>query len=202
MLVASGAGVLAPYLTKVAIDENIASGDVRGLVVTSALLAGALTAVYLTSAGQGYILSWVGQKVLTTLRGQLFRHLQELSVPYHDKHIVGITISRVINDVAVINELLSQGLIGVIGDGVLLVSIIGTMVAMEPRLALLTFSVLPLMVAATVWFSRHARVAYRETREKIGAVVGDLAENIGGMRVIQAFAQEENIQLTFRSFLA
>lgn len=198
VLAASGAGVLAPYLTKVAIDENIASGDVRGLIVTSAMLAGALAAVYLASAGQNYVLSWVGQKVLTTLRGQLFRHLQELSIPYHDRHIVGVTISRVINDVAVINELLSQGLVGVMGDGVLLVSIIGTMVAMEPRLALLTFSVLPLMVAATVLFSRHARVAYRETREKIGAVVGDLAENIGGMRVIQAFVQEEHTQEQFQ----
>jgi len=198
MLIASGAGILAPYLTKVAIDENIASGDVRGLIATSAMLAGALAAVYLTSAAQSYILSWVGQKVLTALRGQLFRHLQALSVPYHDKHIVGVTISRVINDVAVINELLSEGLIGVIGDGVLLVSIIGTMVAMESRLALLTFSVLPLMVAATVLFSRHARAAYRETREKIGAVVGDLAENIGGMRVIQAFVQEEHTQEQFQ----
>jgi ABC-type multidrug transport system fused ATPase/permease subunit len=198
MLIATGAGILAPYLTKVAIDQNIGSGDVRGLVTTSAFLAGALTAVYLTSAGQSYILSWVGQKVLTTLRGQLFSHLQELSVPYHDKHIVGVTISRVINDVAVINELLSQGLIGVIGDGILLVGIIGTMVAMEPRLALLTFSVLPFMAIATVLFSRRARVAFRETREKIGAVVGDLAENIGGMRVIQAFAQEGTIQEHFQ----
>ncbi len=197
MLIASVAGVLAPYLTKVAIDEDIASGDVPGLVGTSALLGGALTAIYLASAGQSYILSWVGQKVLTNLRGQLFRHLQQLSIPYHDRHIVGVTISRVINGVAVINELLSQGLIGVIGDGVLLVSIIGTMIAMELRLALLTFSVLPLMVVATVLFSRQARVAYRETRERIGAVVGDLAENIGGMRVIQAFVQEQNTQEQF-----
>ncbi len=198
MLIASGAGILAPYLTKVAIDENIASGDVRGLTVTSLWLAAALTAVYAASAGQSYILSWVGQKVLATLRRQLFRHLQELSVPYHDRHIVGVTISRVINDVAVINELLSQGLIGVIGDGVLLISIIVTMMIMEWRLALLTFSVLPLMVIATLIFSRHARVAYRETREKVGAVVGDLAENLGGMRVIQAFAQEETTHEQFR----
>ena len=197
MLIASGAGILAPYLTKVAIDENIASGDVRGLIFTCLYLAGALTAAYLTSAGQDYILSWVGQKVLTTMRGQLFRHLQDLSTPYHDKHIVGVTISRVINDVSVINELLSQGLIGVIGDGVLLVGIIGAMVAMEPRLALLTFSVLPPMVVATVLFSRRARVAFRETRAKIGAVVGDLAENIGGMRVIQAFVQEETTRERF-----
>ncbi len=86
MLIASGAGLLAPYLTKVAIDENIAASDVPGLLIrTSALLAGTLTAIYLASAGQSYILSWVGQKVLATLRGQLFRHLQALSVPYHDR---------------------------------------------------------------------------------------------------------------------
>ncbi len=198
MFAASWAGLYAPILTKVAIDENIAAGDVRGLVWTSAKLAGALAVTYVASAGQSYILSWVGQKVLTTLRAQLFRHLQALSVPYHDKHLVGVTISRVINDVAVINELLSEGLVGMLGDSILLVGIIGTMVALEPRLALLTFSVLPLMVVATLIFSRHARVAFRETRERIGAVVGDLAENISGMRVIQAFAQERATQDQFR----
>ena len=136
MLIASGAGVLAPYLTAVAIDGNITAKDVPGLIRTSALLAGALTAIYVASAGQSYLLSWVGQKVLATLRGQLFRHLQKLSVPYHDRNIVGVSVSRVINDVAVINDLLTEGLIGVLGDSVLLVSIIVTMLAMEAHLAL------------------------------------------------------------------
>jgi ATP-binding cassette subfamily B multidrug efflux pump len=198
MFLSSGASLYAPYLTKVAIDENIANADVPGLIRTSALLAGALAVTYVASAVQTYILSWVGQKVLTNLRGQLFNYLQALSVPYHDKHLVGVTISRVINDVAVINDLLSEGLVGLMGDSILLVGIVGTMVVMEARLALLTFSVLPMMVLATIIFSRHARVAYRETREKIGAVVGDLAENISGMRVIQAFAQEDATQEQFR----
>jgi ATP-binding cassette subfamily B multidrug efflux pump len=197
MFVSSGAGLLAPYLTKVAIDQNIASGDVRGLLITGLELAGALSVVYVASAAQTYTLSWVGHRVLTALRDRLFRHLQILSIPYHDKHIVGVTISRVISDVEVINELLSQGLISMIGDGILLVGTIVVMVAMEPRLALLAFSVLPLMVLITIWFSRRARVAYRETRLSIGAVLGDLAENIGGMRVIQAFAQEESTQERF-----
>jgi ABC-type multidrug transport system fused ATPase/permease subunit len=197
MLISSGAGLLAPYLTKVAIDQNIASGDIHGLVRTSIWLAAALTAVYVASAGQSYILAWVGQRTLMTLRNQLFYHLQALSVPYHDSHIVGVSISRVINDVAVINDLLSGGLIGMLGDSVLLIGIIAMMIGMEPRLALLTFSVLPLMFVATVIFSHHARRAFRETREKIGAVVGDLAENIDGMRVIQAFAQEQNTHQRF-----
>lgn len=199
MLISSGAGLLSPILTKVAFDENIAQGDISGLTVTGLELAGAFTLVYAASAGQSYLLSWVGQNVLATLRGQLFRHLQALSIPYHDKHIVGVSISRIISDVAVINDLLSQGLIRLLGDTVLLAGIIGTMLSMEPRLALLTFSVLPLMVLATVLFSRRARVAFRETREKIGAVIGDLAENISGMRVIQAFAQENNTQDRFEA---
>ena len=199
MLISSGANLLAPYLTKVAIDQNIADRDTRGLLVTSLWLAGTLTSVYLASAAQSYILSWVGQRVLTTLRGDLFHHLQTLSIPYHDRHIVGVTISRVINDVEVINELLSQGLVSLVGDSILLVGTIVVMVAMEPRLALLAFSVLPPMVLATVLFSRRARIAFRETREKIGAVVGDLAENISGMRVIQAFAQEDTTQERFET---
>ena len=197
MLLSTGASLLAPYLTKIAIDEDITNGDLSSLVVTSVWLACTLAVVFLVSAAQSYVLSWVGQKVLTTLRVQLFRHLQVLSVPYHDQHIVGVTLSRVINDVGVINELLSQGLISLLGDGVLLVGITVVMVVMEPRLSLLTFAVLPLMVLATVLFSKRARAAYRETRQKIAAVVGDLAENINGMRVIQAFAQEDNTQDKF-----
>ncbi len=197
MLISTAASLLAPYLTKIAIDENIASGDVAGLVGTSLWLAVTLACVYLTSAVQTYLLSRVGEGVLTTLRGGLFRHLQELSIAYHDRHIVGVTISRVVNDVEVINELLSQGLISIISDSLLLVGTVAVMVSMEPRLALITFSVLPVMALATVWFSRNARLAFRETRETIGAVVGGLAEDLNGMRVIQAFAQENNTRERF-----
>jgi ABC-type multidrug transport system fused ATPase/permease subunit len=199
MVLTAGANLFAPYLTKIAIDTNIASGDTSGLIVTSVWLACTLVTAFLASAAQSYVLSRVGQRVLTTLRNQLFRHLQKLSVPYHDTHIVGVTISRVINDVGVINELLAEGLISVLGDSITLIGTIVVMISMEARLALLTFSVLPLMVLATAVFSRHARVAFRETRSKIAAVVGDLAENISGMRVIQAFAQEGHTQERFEA---
>jgi ABC-type multidrug transport system fused ATPase/permease subunit len=199
VVVTTGANLLVPYLTKVAIDQNITAGDGRGLIVTCAWLVVMLVIIYLTTGGQTYVLSWVGQKLLAALRGQLFRHLQDLSIPYHDVHIVGVTISRVTNDVEVINELLSQGLINIVGDGLLLAGTVVVMVVMEPRLALLTFSVLPLMVLVTSLFSRRARVAFRETRATIGAVVGDLAENISGVRVIQAFAQEDSTQERFEA---
>jgi ATP-binding cassette subfamily B multidrug efflux pump len=199
MLVATAGNLLIPYLIKVAIDEHITASDMPGLLVTCLQLAALLLCVYLATAGQDYILSWVGQRLLVLLRGQLFAHLQALSIPYHDRHIVGVTVSRVVNDVEVINELLSQGLVGLIGDSLLLVGTIVVMLSVESRLALFTFSVLPFMVLITILFSRRARVAFRETRETIGAVVGDMAENLDGIRVIQAFAQQEITQERFES---
>jgi ABC-type multidrug transport system fused ATPase/permease subunit len=199
MMIASGGGLLSPYLIKVAIDEHLVDGNVRGLIWTSVWVALSLIGTHLAAATRTYLLSWVGQRVLATLREQIFSRLQDLSVPYHDTHIVGVTISRMIGDVAVINELLSQGLITMIGDGVLLIGIVVVMTSMELRLALLTFSVIPFMVLASAGFSRFARNAYRQTREKLAAVVGDLAENINGMRVIQAFAQEDNTQERFEA---
>jgi ABC-type multidrug transport system fused ATPase/permease subunit len=191
MLVASALTLAAPYLVKVAIDQPIARGDADGLTRIAAMTAAAFVGLFLASSGQQYLLSWVGQRVLATLRAQLFRHLQALPLGYHDTHIVGVTISRVINDVAVINELLSQGLITLVGDTLMLGGIVVVMLSMSPRLAMFTLSVLPLMVLATSLFASRARVAFRDTRARIAAVVGDLAEDLSGMRIIQAFAQED-----------
>ena len=199
MLAASGLTLATPYLIKVAIDQNIAQGDLTGLTQTALLIAGTFLGIYVTTAREQYLLSWVGQRVLYAMRNQLFGHLQALPVGYHDTHIVGVTVSRVMNDVGVINELLSEGLIRTVGDMVLLVGIVVVMVSMSPELALLTFTVLPLMVVATVIFARHAKKAFRQTRSRIAAVVGRLAEDIAGMRVIQAFAQEDASQERFDS---
>jgi ATP-binding cassette, subfamily B, multidrug efflux pump len=197
MLVESGLTLLTPLLLRTAIDDYILVGDMQGLDRIGIAIAAAFLGLFFASAGQRYLLGWVGQRVLANLRGQLFRHLQRLSKGYHDRHIAGVTVSRVINDVAEINELLSQGLITLLGDVIVLVGIMVVMFSLDLRLALLTFSVVPLMVLATLWFSRHARQAFRETRSKVAAVVGDLAEDISAIRVIQAFAQERTTQQRF-----
>jgi ABC-type multidrug transport system fused ATPase/permease subunit len=147
--------------------------------------------LYGTTAVQQYTLAWVGQRVLTNIREAMFRHLQALPLSYHNRTIVGVTVSRVINDVAAINDLLTQGLLSLIGDLLVLIGIIIVMLSMSTKLALLTFTVLPLMVLATLLFSARAKSAFRETRSSVAAVVGRLAENIDGMRIIQAFAQED-----------
>jgi ABC-type multidrug transport system fused ATPase/permease subunit len=189
--------LLIPLLLRSAIDDYIVPGDVAGLDRFALAIAAAFVGLFLASVGQRYLLGWVGQRVLANLRQHLFMHLQRLSKGYHDRHIVGVTVSRVINDVAEINELLSQGLITLIGDIVVLVGIVIVMFSLDLRLALLTFTILPLMVLVTLWFSRHAKHAFRETRSRVAAVVGDLAEDISAIRVIQAFAQERSTQQRF-----
>ena len=116
---------------------------------------------------------------------------------YHDRHIVGVTVSRVINDVAEINELISEGVITLTGDLIVLIGIVVIMFTLDSRLAMLTFLVLPLLALVTWWFSREARIAFRETRTRVAAMVGDLAEDIAGMRVIQAFVREGAAQERF-----
>ena len=191
MLAGAGLGLLAPYLVKVAIDGHIANGDAAGLSRVALYTALAYIGLYGASAGQTYLLTLVSQRALMALRGALYRHLLAMHLGYHDTHIVGVTLSRLINDVDVINALLSQGLVSIVGDLTLVLGTVVVMLSLNPRLALLALSITPLMVVATLVFTHFARLAFRETRTKIGAVVGDLAESIGGMRVIQAFAQEK-----------
>ena len=197
MTIASALNLLAPYLIMLAIDRDIAAGDVGGLIQTTGLLALTYGLAYFTTAGMRFLLGWVGQNILATLRSRLFQHLQRLHLGYHDQTITGVTVSRVINDVGVINELLTQGLVTIIGDILLLCGTIAVMLSLNARLALYSFAVIPVMISATVVFSRFARAAYRRTRRTVASVVGDLAESISGMRVIQAFSQEKANRMQF-----
>ena len=153
MLLVTGFTLITPYLIKVAIDQYIAEGDIRGLTRLAIFIAVCYLGLYLTTAGQNYLLGWTSQRVLADVREKMFHHLQELSLSYHDRTIIGVTVSRVINDVAVINDLLTQGLISLIGDFLILIGIVIIMLSMSTRLALYTFAVLPLMILVTYLFS-------------------------------------------------
>ena len=191
MLLASGLTLATPFLVKVAIDGPIAEGDISALDEVALLLLLAFGGLYLASMAQRYLLSWVGQRVLADLRSALFRHIQDLPLSYHDEHIIGVTISRVISDVGVINQLLSQGLITLTGDSLLLAGIVLVMLSLNWQLALVTFAIIPLIILVTAIFAKRAKRAFRKTRARNASMIGDLAENLGGMRVIQAFANED-----------
>jgi len=140
---------------------------------------------------QTWILSWVGQRFLFTLRTCMFAHLQTLSLRYYDRESIGHIISRNTSDVSAINEVLTQGLLQSIADAFILFGTIAILFTMSVRLALVTTIVLPIMYFLAQWFANGSRPAYRRIRVTISAVNAVLAENIVGMKLVQAFRREE-----------
>jgi ABC-type multidrug transport system fused ATPase/permease subunit len=187
---AAAMSLLAPYLVKVAIDDYIVVGDMTGLTLVVLATGLVYLANYFASARQIVIMAQTGQQILMTMRAQLFRHLLRLPLGYFHRHPAGVTVSRLINDVLVLNDLLTNGILNVLTDIFMLVSTIVIMLWLSPQLALVTFAVMPLMVIAIWLFTNRAKVAYRITRQKIGAVAAGFQENVDGVRVVQAFARE------------
>jgi ATP-binding cassette subfamily B protein/subfamily B ATP-binding cassette protein MsbA len=183
--------ILAPYLVKVAIDEHIVVGDIPGLTVIVGITLLVYLANYVASARQIVIMSEVGQQILMTMRAQLFRHLQRLPLGYFHKHPTGVTVSRLINDVLAMNEVLTNGILSLFTDVLLLIGTIAIMFYLSPRLALVTIGIMPIMVVAIWIFTERAKVAYRRTRQTVGAVAAGFQENVDGVRVVQAFSREE-----------
>lgn len=196
-VIAAVMNMIGPYLVKVAIDSGIAKGDLLLVTVVLALTLGVYLVYFLLTAKQTLIVSVVGQKILRRLRQQMFEHLQRLPLTYFDKHPTGVIVSRLVNDVSVMNDLLTNGLLTLLGDCMTLVGMLIMMVVLSPILALVTFATLPIMGIAIWIFTQKAKVAYRVTREKIGAVAADFQESIDGMRVVQAFARERTSQDQF-----
>ena len=197
MLLSSGVALLAPYLVKKTIDDFIITGDRVGLGWMGLATLAAYAADFIIVWRRRYILGRVGNTVLRTMRERLFEHYQKLSMSYYDQNPTGSLIARMLSDVGVLNELLSQGLIAMLSDVVILVSIIAIMLVLNARLALLTFTVLPFMGIAAWRFGRRARGAYRRTREQNSILTGRIAEDLSAMRVIQAFAEEERTSREF-----
>lgn len=182
--VASAAG---PWLIGRAIDQAITRGDRRELAVIMGLLLLVYLAGYVAVAGQFRVVGRASQGILARFRSDLFAALQRLDKGYLDRHEVGDLMSRSVNDVETLNQLFSQGLIQTLGSALSLVGILIAMFALEARLALAAFLVIPLAFAATNLFGRLARRSFRRTREAIGDVSANLQEDLAGIRVAQAF---------------
>ena len=180
-----------PYLIGLAVDQFITRGDRAGLTRTMLLLLGAYLGNWAATAAQFYLMAVIGQRVLYQMRTQIFEQIQTLSLSFFDRRETGDIMSRLVNDVQVINRVLNVGLVRVLGDALTLIGIVVAMLGLNWRLALASFTVLPVMVLTTSVFSRRARKAFRKTRETIGRVSAELEEGISGMREVQAFSREE-----------
>lgn len=186
-LINAGSQAVGPLLMARAIDRFISQGDRTGLAWTMLALTGVYVAGMLSMRYQIYLMSWAGQHVLADLRTQIIEKIEGLSVQYLESREAGDLMSRLVNDIDAINSFLSQGLTQSIGALFALLGIVVAMLALHWQLALAAMAIVPVMVLATSQFSRLARRAFRKTRETIGDVSADLQEELGGVRVSQAF---------------
>jgi ATP-binding cassette, subfamily B, multidrug efflux pump len=182
---------LGPALIARAIDVNISQKDLLGLTRTMLLLLGVYIVGLMSQSGQGYLIGWVGQRFLSQLRVDIFDKIQSFPLAFFDQNKAGDLMSRLVNDIQTINQLLSQGITQVIGSVFSLVGIIIAMVVLSLPLAAASFLVLPVMIWVTVLFARRSGVAFRKTRTVLGIVSSELEEELAGVRVAQAYNRTE-----------
>jgi len=201
MIVVTAAAVSGPYFVKLAIDDGIGKKDINALknIVLIYLVVACIQLV--TNFFRVRIMSRVGQHVLYDVRMTMFHHLQKLSLSFYNRYSVGRVITRVINDVGTLREFITWAVLAIVRN---LLGIIGTLLAMfalNLELSLLTFAVLPLMVWATVAFRKAARQNYRKVRAAVSWTNSVLAENVNGVRVVQAFSRQEHNHLNFKDYV-
>jgi ATP-binding cassette subfamily B protein len=197
LVLATAVALVPPYLTKLAIDQGIYAHNPTKLwwIVGFFVLAG--LGVIATSAAQTYFTGWTGERILADLRNQLFRHLQRLSLGYFERNRAGVIISRLTNDVEALDQLVTDGVTSLVQNSLTLVGTAVILFFLDWRLALATMTILPLVVIATALFRKHSALAYRQVRERLGLVTAALAEDIAGMRVVQAFTREKQNEEKF-----
>ena len=198
LVLATAVALLPPYLTKLAIDQGILANDLAYLSKIVALFILAGMAVIATSAAQTYFTGWTGERILADLRSKMFRHLQRLSLGYFERNRAGVIISRITNDVEALDLLVTDGVTSLVQNSLTLIGTAVIMFFLDWRLALATMTILPLVVIATALFRKHSSLAYRQVRERLGLVTAALAEDIAGMRVVQAFTREKQNEAKFR----
>jgi ATP-binding cassette subfamily B protein len=197
IVVGTGAALAQPYLIKIAIDEHIAPGQLAGLGGLAALYVLLLVSAFAAEYIQTWTLQLTGQRIMFDLRMSLYTHLQRLDLKYYDRNPVGRLMTRVTSDVDVINDLFTAGVVTIFSDVFTLIGIMVILLWMNWQLALVAFTVLPLIVLVTQWFRTHVRESYRVVRGLIARINAFLQENLTGMSTVQLFRRE---RLNFARF--
>jgi ATP-binding cassette subfamily B protein len=190
-------GPLRPKLVQIAIDRHVVAGDAEGLLRIVGVLSLVLIVEAALSFGMVYITQWVGQNTLHDLRGRVFRHIVHQRLQFFDRTPIGRLITRTTSDIEALNDLLSAGIVTIIGDFGRLVFIGAFMLALDLELGLVALAVMPFMLAATEFFRRRMRDAYRETRAQVARMNAFLQEHVSGMKVVQLFNREAEEQRRF-----
>ena len=189
--------LIGPRLTQHALDVAVPHHDLGLLGLLTGLYLATLVVDFVVEYGATLLTSYIGQRVMYDLRMQIFGHLQRLSIGYFDRNPVGRLMTRVTSDVETLNELFSSGVVTIFGDVFTLVAIMGMMLAIDVRLALVTFAVIPLVWLTARIFRRRVRQAFGDIRVRLARLNAFLQERLSGMRVVQLFGREEDTARRF-----
>jgi len=197
LLAATAAALAPPIIIGAAVDTitNTRHGNLGWLVV--AFVAVSIVGVACSYA-QTYYTGWVGERMLADLRNHLFRHLQRLSLGFYERNRAGVLISRLTNDVEALDQLVTDGVTSLIQNTLTLTGAAVIMFLLSWKLALATLTIIPPLLVATAIFRKKSGRSYRLVRESLGNVTATLAEDIAGMRVLQAFTREPAARENFR----
>lgn len=190
LLVQSGLALVGPRLTEQALDVAVPRRDLGLLGLLAGLYLATLLFELVVEYGGAVLTAFVGQRVMYDLRMEIFGHLQRLSVTYFDRNPVGRLMTRVTSDVETLNELFTSGVVTIFGDVFTLVAIMGMMLVIDVKLALVTFAVIPLVWLTAAIFRRRVRDAFRDIRYRVARLNSFLQERLSGMRVVQLFGRE------------
>ena len=199
LLVATATALAPPFLAKYALDDAIHDKTGFRLTLVVALFVFVALANWGMTYVETYMTGWVGERILADLRAQLFGHLQALSLGFYERNRAGVLISRMTNDVEAIDQLVTDGVTTLAQSTLMLSGTAFLLIVLDPRLALATLIVIPFMIAASVLFRSRSARAYSSVRERLGLVTATLAEDISGMRMVQAFVRERRATENFRA---
>src|SRR3954449_12899325 len=198
LLAATATALAPPYLAKVALDDAVNGKGGNAIYIVVAIFVAAGLANWAMYYVETYMTGWVGERILADLRLRLFEHLQQLSLGYYERNRAGVIISRLTNDVEAIDQLVTDGVTSLVQNTLTLVGTAIILFVLDWRLALATLIVIPFMSVATVIFRKRSARAYSAVRERLGLVTATLAEDIAGMRIVQAFTREQGNTRNFR----
>lgn len=187
----AAAAIVGPWITQLVIDEAIPNRDTRYVALLSMAYIAIIVLGVVLQYAQAIITTWLGQSVIYDLRTEIFAKLQHADIEFYDRNPVGRLMTRMTNDVETLNTLFSSGVVTVFGDIFTLLFIVGAMLSMNWRLALVSFSVLPFIFLCAFVFRALIRSAYRDIRIRIARVNAFLHERITGMRIVQLFNRED-----------
>lgn len=201
-LTAAFLGTVRPKLTQIAVDDYIANKDLQGLLKIIGLLFLAQIGEFLLQVANTYITRWFGQGSLYSLRNAVFKKIQHLNVQFFDKNPIGRLITRTTSDIEALSQLLSDGVVAIIGDCFRIIFILYFMFSMSWELTLVTIAILPALFYATFWFKNKVRISFLDVRDQIARLNSFVQEHINGMDIVQLFNREKKQQDKFKNINA